>query len=82
MKIVRTSGFSTSLLVAAKQFILQINPSHFAVVMGTGGVGVMFAKFPYEAPAKHELGWAFWWLGVLQFVVFAAALLSRRVCAA
>ncbi|PRW60889.1 transducin beta 3 isoform A [Chlorella sorokiniana] len=36
-------------------------------------------QFPYDAPARNEVGWAFWWLSIVQFVSFAAMLAGRFI---
>ena len=36
-------------------------------------------QFPYDTPAKNEVGWAFWWLSIVQFSAFFAMLTSRFV---
>ena len=37
------------------------------------------AQFPYDTPAKNEVGWAFWWLSIVQFSAFIAMLTSRFI---
>lgn len=35
------------------------------------------ADFPYDAPAKSEVGWAFWWLTLALFCVFLLMFAAR-----
>lgn len=35
------------------------------------------ARLQYDAPAKREIGWAFWWLTVVLFCLFSALFAGR-----
>lgn len=49
--------------------------------MGTGILARQLASFPYYAGGSwlHDVGWALWWLAVVQFTAFSVLLLARFV---
>jgi C4-dicarboxylate transporter/malic acid transport protein len=59
--------------------VREFTPSWFTITMSTGSVATNIAGFPFAFPGQNEIGWAFWFLNCIMFVVFCTLLLLRFI---
>lgn len=58
----------------------NFSPSMFIACACTGLVAILLDVNPYLGRGwAVPLAWGFWWLGAVQFLVFASLLLARQV---